>query len=95
MPANGSTNRGTLAVKMRRDPLRTKRIAEDPAGEGARALEHALEWYAAYKHYWRNHPDAVEIAALARHWLFTRLKSALTIEDAIDPVTPGQSPRQR
>jgi hypothetical protein len=41
---------------MRRDPLREQRITEDPAGEGARALEPVLEWYAAYKHFWRTHP---------------------------------------
>jgi hypothetical protein len=80
---------------MRRDPLREQRIAEDPAGEGARALEPVLEWYAAYKHFWRTHPDAVQIAAQARLWLSTRLKSALNVEDAMDPVTPGKSTRRR
>ena len=83
-----------LMGKMQRDPVSEKRIAEDPAGEGARALEPVLEWYAAYKRFWRNHPEAKQVAAVARHWLRTRLESALNLEDQIDPVTPSKPKRR-
>jgi len=70
-----------------------KRIGADPAGEGARALEPALEWYAAYKKFWRNDPDAVKIVTAGRQWLLRMLASTLTLEDAVDPVTPGRTKR--
>lgn len=71
------------------------RMRKDPAHEGIHALEPILAWYAAYKASRRHRPDAANVMAAARQWLWDRLNHALDLEDELDPVTSNQSERRR